>query len=137
MTKRSNPMATPQLSIEYHSGIPVYRQIINAIASAVANGEIIRGDPLPTIRNLAEELKINPNTVAKAYRELELTGVVTSAGRNGTVVSGHRKTLRSPSRAEKETKLKEIYSRAIAEARAHGISEKDLARVFNRGGRHG
>ena len=130
-------MATPRLSIEYHSGIPVYRQIINAVNSAVANAEITRGDSLPTIRNLAEELRINPNTVAKAYRELELTGVVISAGRNGTVVTGHRKALPHPSRAEKETKLQEIYSRALAEARAHGISESDVARIFNRGESHG
>lgn len=129
-------MAMLPLSIEYHSGIPVYRQIINAITSAVANGEITKGDPLPTIRNLAEELEINPNTVAKAYRELELVGVVVSAGRNGTVVTGHRRTLPLPSRAEKEIKLKEIYSRAVAEARAHGISEKDVARMFNRGEGH-
>ena len=127
-------MTALPLSIEYHSGIPVYRQIINSITTAVASGEISEGDPLPTIRNLAEELKINPNTVAKAYRELELTGVVVSAGRNGTVVTGDRKTLPRPSRAEKEIKLKEIYSRALAEARAHGISESDVARIFNRGG---
>ena len=130
-------MTTLPLSIEYHSGIPVYRQIINAVASAVANGEITKGDPLPTIRNLAEDLRINPNTVAKAYRELELTGVVVSAGRNGTVVTGHRTTLPGPSRAEKEIKLEEIYSRAIAEARAHGLSKRDLVRIFNRGESHG
>lgn len=130
-------MTTLPLTIEYHSGIPVYRQIINAIASAVANREITKGDPLPTIRNLAEELKINPNTVAKAYRELELTGVVASAGRNGTVITGHRRTLPRPSRAAKESKLKEIYTRAIAEAKAHGISERDVARIFNQGESHG
>jgi len=130
-------MATLPISIEYHSGIPVYRQIINAITSATANGQITKGDSLPTIRNLAEQLKINPNTVAKAYRELELTGLVVSAGRNGTMVTGHRKTLTRPSRADKEIKLREIYSRALAEARAHGISERDVARIFNRGGSHG
>ena len=130
-------MKTLPLTIEYHSGIPVYRQIINAIAAAVASGEITTGDPLPTIRNLAAELKINPNTVAKAYRELELTGVVASAGRNGTVVTGRQKALPRPSRAEKESKLKEIYARAVAEARAHGISEGDVARIFQRGESHG
>ncbi len=130
-------MSTPQFSIEYHSGIPVYRQIINAITAGLMNGDIGEGDPLPTIRSLAEELGINPNTVAKAYRELELRGVVASAGRSGTVVTGHRKTLARPTRAEKEVKLKEIYSRVVAEARAHGISEKELAAVFKRGGGHG
>jgi len=129
-------MATIQLTIEYHSGIPVYRQIINAITSAVVNGEIDAGDSLPTIRKLADELKINPNTVAKAYREMELTGLVASAGRNGTVVAANREALSRPSRAEKEIKLKELYSRVVAEARAHRISEKDLAEMFIRGERH-
>lgn len=129
-------MATIQLKIEYHSGIPVYRQIINTITSAVANGEMNIGDRLPTIRSLAGELKINPNTVAKAYREMELTGVVVSAGRNGTVITANRERLPRPSRAEKEIKLKEIYSRVVAEARAHRISEKDLAEMFIRGERH-
>lgn len=129
-------MPANQLRIEYHSGIPVYRQIINGVNTAVANGEIGEGDPLPTIRSLAEALKINPNTVAKAYRELELTGVVASAGRNGTVVKGNREALPRPSRVEREMKLKEIHSRVLAEARAHGISERDLAEAFNRGGEH-
>lgn len=74
--------------------------------------------------------------MAKAYRELELIGLVMSAGRNGTVVTGHRKTIPGPSQAEKESKLKEIYSRAMAEARAHGISERDVARIFHRGESH-
>ena len=125
------------LTIEYHSGIPVYRQIVNAITSAVANREIGEGDSLPTIRNLAEDLAINPNTVAKAYRELELVGVVASAGRHGTVVTGRREDLARPSRAEREIKLQQIYSRAMAEARAHGISEKEVARIFIRGESHG
>jgi len=123
-----------RLEIEYHSGIPVYRQIINAVTAAVAHGEIRAGDSLPTIRKLAGELEINPNTVAKAYRELELTGVVAGSGRNGTVVTADRKTLARPSKAEREQKLKEIYSRMVAEAKAHQISEEDLARMFLRGG---
>ena len=130
-------MNTLRISIEYHSGIPVYRQIINAISSAVANGEISSGDALPTIRNLAEELKINPNTVAKAYRELELTGMVASAGRNGTIVTGSQQTPDRPSRAERESKLQEIYARAVAEARAHGISNREIARIFSQGESHG
>ncbi len=123
-------MATIHLSIEYHSGIPVYRQIINSVTSAVANGELKAGDSLPTIRSLAAELKINPNTVAKAYREMELTGVIESAGRNGTVVTAEKTALPRPSPAEKEEKLREIYSRVLAEAKAYRISEADLAEMF-------
>ena len=123
-----------RFSIEYHSGIPVYRQIINAITSALSVGEIHAGSPLPTIRSLAADLEINPNTVAKAYRELELRGVVTSAGRKGTVATGQREDLARPSKSEKEIKLRELYSRVVAEARAHGISEKELSKAFSRGG---
>ena len=103
----------PRINVEYHSGIPVYRQIINSVTSALASGEI--------------------GAVAKAYRELELTGVVASAGRNGTVVTGLPSKHSRPSRSEKEIKLKEIYARVMAEARALGISEKELARIFSRG----
>ena len=129
-------MSSLRMSIEYHSGIPVYRQIIHRVTSAVAHGELASGDPLPTIRGLAAELEINPNTVAKAYREMELTGLIASSGRNGTVVAANQKTPGRPSRKERERKLAEIYARALAEARAYQISEQELAELFAGGGRH-
>ena len=67
---------------------PPYEQIRTQIAGQVASGELPPGTRLPTVRALAEILGIAPNTVARAYRELERTGVVSTRGRNGTVVNG-------------------------------------------------
>ena len=73
-----------QWQVEYNSGIPVYRQIINHVCATVATGVFKSGDQLPTIRALSERLNVNPNTVAKAYRELELKGIIVSErGRRG------------------------------------------------------
>src|ERR1019366_4623031 len=78
--------ALEQWQIEYKSGIPVYRQIINQACAAVAAGAFKPGDQLPTIRALSERLNVNPNTVAKAYRELELKGVIVSERGSGSFV---------------------------------------------------
>src|SRR5208283_880952 len=78
-----------QWQVEYNSGIPVYRQIINHVCAAVAAGAFKPGDQLPTIRALSERLNVNPNTVAKAYRELELKGIVVSERGSGSFIQAH------------------------------------------------
>lgn len=68
--------------LNFRSGIPVYRQIVDQVKAAAAGGALRAGDPLPSVRALAEELRINRNTVAKAYAELESEGIIeTRAGR--------------------------------------------------------
>src|ERR1700753_4276959 len=79
--------APSEWGIEFNSGIPVYKQIINHICAALAAGALKEGDPLPTLRPLDEQVKGNPNTVAKAYRELELKGVISSERGSGTFVN--------------------------------------------------
>jgi DNA-binding transcriptional regulator YhcF (GntR family) len=76
------------ISLDTTGGDPPYEQIRTQIAQQVASGELPPGTKLPTVRSLAETLGIAPNTVARAYRELEHSGVVTTRGRNGTVVNG-------------------------------------------------
>ena len=61
-----------QFSLDLHSGVPVYRQLIDQVRGGVASGSLVAGDQLPTVRQLAVDLAINPNTVMRAYRELEL-----------------------------------------------------------------
>jgi DNA-binding transcriptional regulator YhcF (GntR family) len=73
--------------IDATSGTPPYEQLRTQVASQVAAGELAAGTRLPTVRSLAEELGVAVNTVARAYRELEADGVVTTNGRRGTVVS--------------------------------------------------
>ena len=64
--------------LDVRSGVPVYRQIIDQILGAIAGGTLAGGDQLPTVRQLAVDLAINPNTVIRAYRELEIRGVLTT-----------------------------------------------------------
>ncbi|MDR2659995.1 MAG: GntR family transcriptional regulator [Spirochaetaceae bacterium] len=77
-----------EFSLDAGSGVPVYRQIIKHIENAVLSGRVKAGDQLPTIRALATELKLNPNTIAKAYNELEIRGVVLTQAGSGTFISG-------------------------------------------------
>ena len=80
-----------RLQLNFKSGKPVYLQIVDQVRAAVAAGSIRAGEPLPSIRPLAEELRVNRNTVAKAYTELESQGVIETAAGN---VGGDQQPLR-------------------------------------------
>lgn len=109
--------------VEYHSGIPVYRQIIDQACAALAAGSLKPGDQLPTIRALSERLQVNPNTVAKAYRELELKGIVASERGSGSFIQANPS---APSVREKKASLKRLYQRLLAEAAGKGITEIEI-----------
>ena len=76
-----------QFRLDPHTGVPVYRQIIDQVMTGLASGALARGDQLPTVRQLAVDLAINPNTVIRAYRELEIRGVLETQQGTGTFVS--------------------------------------------------
>ena len=120
-------------ALEFHSGIPVYKQIIHHVQAAVAGGRLAEGDQLPTIRALHERLDVNPNTVAKAYRELEHLGVISTEHGSGCYVApgatGQSADL--PARARK-AKLEELCARFAAEARSHGFSFDELVEQLKR-----
>ena len=78
-----------QLQISSADGVPIYQQIVNQVRHLVAAGRFLPGEELPAIRSLAEQLTINPNTVARAYLELERAGLVNKRHGSGTYVSGH------------------------------------------------
>src|SRR5256884_6079943 len=75
-----------QFRLDLHSGVPVYRQIIDQVRGGIASGALGAGDQLPTVRQLAVDLSINPNTVVRAYRELELGGCLESNQGTGTFI---------------------------------------------------
>src|SRR6266542_736816 len=81
-----------QIHISSDDGVPIYLQIVNQVKYLVASGRLAPGEELPPIRVLAEKLVVNPNTVARAYRELETAGVVTKRRTTGTYVD--RKSTR-------------------------------------------
>lgn len=120
-------------ALEFHSGIPVYKQIIHHVQAAVAGGRLAEGDQLPTIRALHEKLNVNPNTVARAYRELQHLGLVLAAHGSGCYISpdASEKADGLPAR-EKKAKLADLCARFAAEARSHGISLDDLVDQLKR-----
>jgi GntR family transcriptional regulator len=119
--------ALDQWQVEYNSGIPIYRQIINHVCAAVAAGTFKQGDQLPTIRVLSERLNVNPNTVAKAYRELELRGIIVSERGSGSFIQAQLLAPAPAPRAmEKKAKLKNLYHRLLADVASNGLTEHEL-----------
>ena len=116
--------------IEFHSGIPAYKQIANRLTSAMADGTLASGDRLPTIRELNQALGVNPNTVAKAYRELALKGLIDGQRGFGSFVKLDDPISTLPEQ-KKKAKLKELYNRMLTEARSHGLSEKNIISFIN------
>jgi GntR family transcriptional regulator len=120
-------------TLEFHSGIPVYKQIMHHVQAAVAAGRLADGDQLPTIRALHEKLGVNPNTVAKAYRELQHLGVITAEQGSGCYIAPAPPT-KAPvlSSKQKKAKLQDLCTRFAAEARGHGISFNELVAQLQR-----
>lgn len=116
-------------SIEFNSGIPVYKQIINQVCSLINSNILKEGDQLPTIRSLTEILGINPNTVAKAFRELEIKGIISSQRGRGSYISANM-NQKAMSKEDKQTKIRELYSKMIAEANSFGISEMEVKKFI-------
>jgi GntR family transcriptional regulator len=111
--------------IELHSGIPAYKQIANRLTAAMADGTLKHGDRLPTIRELNELLGVNPNTVAKAYRELALKGLIDGQRGFGSFVKLDDPVATLPE-PKKKAKLKELYQRMLTEARGYGLDEEQI-----------
>jgi GntR family transcriptional regulator len=112
-----------ELELDLHSGVPIYRQIIDRVHSARAAGTLKSGDRLPTVRQLAVDLSINPNTVVRAYRELELTGVLTTHQGTGTFVAENKIEQTD---AERERKLDQLVAEFVARAGRENFTVKDL-----------
>jgi GntR family transcriptional regulator len=88
------------IALNFHSGVPVYLQIVEQVKSAAASGALRPGEPLPSIRPLAEQLRVNRNTVAKAYAELESQGAIETIAGKGCFLSQKRSPLRADAKRE-------------------------------------
>jgi GntR family transcriptional regulator len=109
--------------LDLHSGVPAYRQIIDQVRGALAAGALIAGDQLPTVRQLAVDLAINPNTVVRAYKELELGGLLETQQGTGTFIGAQRLPRAN---AERDRQLSQIVANAVARAGAAGFTVDDL-----------
>jgi GntR family transcriptional regulator len=112
-----------EFRLDLHSGVPVYRQIIDQVMGGIAASALAGGDQLPTVRQVAVDLSINPNTVVRAYRELEIRGVLETQQGTGTFVS-HKKVKRDD--VERERQLNQLVSEFVSRAGSAGFTVKDL-----------
>jgi GntR family transcriptional regulator len=128
----AQPSTRFQFRLDLHSGVPVYRQIIDQVRGGIAAGSLSTGDQLPTVRQLAVDLAINPNTVVRAYRELELGGLLETQQGTGTFISA-QKIKRGG--AEREKQLAQIAKDSIARAGAAGFTLDDLIEQLREGAR--
>lgn len=112
-----------EFRLDLHSGVPVYRQIIDQVTGGIASGALASGDQLPTVRQVAVDLSINPNTVMRAYRELEIRGVLETQQGTGTFIS-HQKVKRDE--VERQRQLSQLTSEFVSRAGAAGFTLEDL-----------
>jgi GntR family transcriptional regulator len=112
-----------RIQIDTKSGVPFYRQIIEQIKFAVAREQLNPGERLPTVRQLAVDLAVNPNTVVRAYRELELEGVIDTQQGSGTFVGRQRPEIDS---LERRRMLDQILTDLLARASSYGFSVEDV-----------
>src|SRR5437764_15436665 len=109
--------------LDLASGVPVYRQIIDQVLGGMAAGTLAPGTQLPTVRQVAVDLAINPNTVVRAYRELEIRGVLETQQGTGTFIS-HQKVKRD--QVERQRRLTQLVSEFTARAGAAGFTLQEL-----------
>lgn len=113
-------------SIDPHNGLAVYDQIVRQVKYAVAQGAVRAGEMIPSVRELARELAINPNTVARAYRQLQHEGVLNQIRGTGLVVtSGARRSCQS----ERTRLLRERLVSVLEEARQSGLSNEEIEKL--------
>lgn len=115
-----------RLQLNFKSGKPVYLQLVDQVKTAAASGAVRPGEPLPSIRPLAEELRVNRNTVAKAYAELESQGVIETVAGKGSVVRENHSPLRKAARLEL---LAREIDEAVIQAHHLQVSKADFLRL--------
>ena len=114
------------ITINVTDGVPIYRQIVNQVKYLVASGLLLPGDELPPIRTLALQLKVTPNTIVKAYGELETGGVVHKRQGSGTYVSEERPRLAN---RERQRIIEQRIDALLAEAHQLNFTADDILRM--------
>jgi len=123
MTKAPQPDAPFRFQLDLRSGVPVYRQIMDQVLAGIASGRLSSGDQLPTVRQMAVDLQINPNTVIRAYRELEIRGFLDTHQGSGTFIGAQRVEQDGE---ERQRKLDGIVSDLVARAGAEGFTAQQV-----------
>lgn len=117
------------LEIDHHSGVPIYRQVMDQIRRQIVAGQLPESEQLVPVRELAEQLKVNPMTVSKAYALLELEGLLERRRGVGLFVAKIRKDQKSRTRTQL---LEQILTRAVTTAVQFEISEQQVHELTSR-----
>jgi GntR family transcriptional regulator len=112
-----------QFRLDLKSGVPVYRQLIDQVLVATASGVLLPGDQLPTVRQLAVDLSINPNTVVRAYKELEIRGMLATQQGTGTFIT--QKKVKQDD-AQRQRRLTQMVSEFVARVSADGYTVVEI-----------
>ncbi|HUM04033.1 MAG TPA: GntR family transcriptional regulator [Terriglobales bacterium] len=123
MGKTNTNGAGFQFALDLQTGVPVYRQLIDQVRAGIASGYLGAGNQLPTVRQLAVDLAINPNTVMRAYRELELGGLLETHQGTGTFISDKKPEKKT---AERERQLDQMAGEFAARAGAAGFTLEEV-----------
>ena len=113
--------------LDAHSGVPVYRQLIDQVQGAVASSALSSGDQLPTVRQVAVDLAINPNTVLRAYREMEIRGLLDSQQGTGTFIADRKI---EHSKSDRDRQLGQLVSEFVSRTGAAGFTLKQLIKAL-------
>jgi GntR family transcriptional regulator len=128
MKRGAEPEIQPfAFRLDAHSGVPVYRQLIDQVQAGIASGALNAGEQLPTVRQVAVDLAINPNTVSRAYREMEIRGLLDTQQGTGTFVADRRVEF---SKDERERQLGQLTSEFVSRAGAAGFTLKQLIKAL-------
>jgi len=127
-TRAKGTLEAINFSLDTSIGAPIYRQIIQQIEYAILSGRMKPGDRLPTIRSLAVDLKTNPNTIAKAYGELEIRGILATQVGSGTYISDKKPVIEDDSL---NRKIREVLSRFINEMHDLGVDKRELVALIH------
>ena len=117
-----------EFKLDSRSGVPIYRQIIDQVLGGSAAGLLKPGDQLPTVRQLAVDLAINPNTVVRAYRELEIREVLETEPGTGTFVTAKKPQA---DEVERRRRIAQLAGELLARAGAEGITLRELLDYFS------
>jgi GntR family transcriptional regulator len=113
--------------LDSHSGVPVYRQIIDQVQAAISAGILAVGDQLPTVRQVAVDLVINPNTVSRAYREMEIRGTVDTQQGSGTFIADKKIEY---AKGERERQLGQLVGEFVSRAGSAGFTVEQLVKAL-------
>jgi GntR family transcriptional regulator len=118
-----------EFGLDVKSGVPFHRQIVDQIKYGIASGRLLPGEQLPTVRELAVHLQVNPNTVRKGYSELEILGILDTQQGAGTFVGEKEVEI---GHTEKESMLKQICSELVARGNQYGFTLEEIVAHLQR-----